>query len=107
MGPRLRGDDSGKIEHKTSTCSSALPRGTMAQPGGLEACMRFRFLTIVIPAALVAGAVVACGWTFGVAAPTSGSLLADKSSTAVPVDTELVLAVDVSYSMDPEEQKLQ
>src|SRR5262249_54007736 len=26
---------------------------------------------------------------------------------AVPVDTELVLAVDVSYSMDPEEQELQ
>ena len=26
---------------------------------------------------------------------------------AIPVDTELVLAVDVSYSMDPEEQQIQ
>jgi Protein of unknown function (DUF1194) len=33
--------------------------------------------------------------------------LADNSPTAVPVDVELVLAVDVSYSMDPEEQALQ
>lgn len=33
--------------------------------------------------------------------------LADKSSGAIPVDVELVLAVDVSYSMDPDEQALQ
>ena len=26
---------------------------------------------------------------------------------AIPVDVELVLAVDISYSMDPEEQRLQ
>jgi Protein of unknown function (DUF1194) len=32
---------------------------------------------------------------------------ADKSPTAIPVDVELVLAVDVSYSMDPDEQALQ
>jgi hypothetical protein len=32
---------------------------------------------------------------------------ADKSPSAVPVDVELVLAVDVSYSMDPDEQALQ
>ncbi len=32
---------------------------------------------------------------------------ADKSANATPVDVELVLAVDVSYSMDPEEQALQ
>jgi hypothetical protein len=69
--------------------------------------MRFRLLTSAISAALVAGVVAVCGWTLGVAAPTSGSLLADKSPSAVAVDTELVLAVDVSYSMDPEEQKLQ
>jgi hypothetical protein len=41
------------------------------------------------------------------AAPTNGSQLADTRASAVPVDTELVLAVDVSYSMDPEEQQLQ
>jgi hypothetical protein len=32
---------------------------------------------------------------------------ADKSPQAIPVDVELVIAVDVSYSMDPEEQALQ
>ncbi|MGH7879815.1 MAG: DUF1194 domain-containing protein [Candidatus Binataceae bacterium] len=32
---------------------------------------------------------------------------ADKSPNAVPVDVELVIAVDVSYSMDPDEQALQ
>jgi len=32
---------------------------------------------------------------------------ADKSPGAVAVDVELVIAVDVSYSMDPEEQALQ
>jgi len=41
------------------------------------------------------------------AAPGSRSLSADKSANAAPVDIELVLAVDVSYSMDPEEQALQ
>jgi hypothetical protein len=33
--------------------------------------------------------------------------LADTSQNAIPVDVELVLAVDVSYSMDPDEQALQ
>jgi Protein of unknown function (DUF1194) len=41
------------------------------------------------------------------AAPRSAPLFADNSPNAVPVDIELVLAVDVSYSMDPEEQALQ
>ncbi|MBI3703225.1 MAG: DUF1194 domain-containing protein [Rhizobiales bacterium] len=49
--------------------------------------------------AAAAAAVVA------VAAPTPR--LADKSPTAIAVDVELVIAVDVSYSMDPEEQALQ
>jgi hypothetical protein len=69
--------------------------------------MRFRFWTIAIPAALAAAAFAAFGWTSGVAAPSAGLRLVDKSSNAMPVDTELVLAVDVSYSMDPEEQQLQ
>jgi hypothetical protein len=34
-------------------------------------------------------------------------LIADKSPNAIAVDVELVIAVDVSYSMDPEEQALQ
>ncbi len=33
--------------------------------------------------------------------------LADLRPTAIPVDVELVLAVDISYSMDPDEQALQ
>jgi hypothetical protein len=51
-----------------------------------------------------AGALLALG---AMAAPRSVLPLADNSPTAVPVDVELVLAVDVSYSMDPEEQALQ
>ena len=41
------------------------------------------------------------------AAPGPTPRFADKSASAIAVDTELVLAVDVSYSMDPEEQALQ
>ena len=52
----------------------------------------------------VAGAMLALG---AMAAPHSALRLVDNSPTAVPVDVELVLAVDVSYSMDPEEQALQ
>src|SRR6201989_2339320 len=51
-----------------------------------------------------AGALLAVG---AMGAPSSALPLADTSPTAVPVDVELVLAVDVSYSMDPEEQALQ
>jgi Protein of unknown function (DUF1194) len=67
--------------------------------------MRVRFSMIAI-AALVLGAAVA-GLNGGTAAPRLGQLFADKRPSAIPVDTELVLAVDVSYSMDPEEQQLQ
>src|SRR5215475_10228060 len=42
-----------------------------------------------------------------IAAPRPAPLFADKSPNALAVDVELVLAVDVSYSMDPEEQALQ
>ena len=54
--------------------------------------------------AVGAGALLALG---AMAAPRSALPLADNSPTAVPVDVELALAVDVSYSMDPEEQALQ
>src|SRR5262245_55034787 len=40
------------------------------------------------------------------AAPTA-RYFADIRANAVPVDVELVIAVDVSYSMDPDEQALQ
>ncbi len=51
------------------------------------------------------GAAAVAGW--GLAAPKPGSMFADKSPSAIPVDVELVIAVDVSNSMDPEEQALQ
>src|SRR5207244_4439309 len=63
------------------------------------------------PVWLVAGLVAFYGAAalvdFGTvaAAPTAPSLLAQRA--AIEVDVELVIAVDVSYSMDPEEQALQ
>lgn len=43
----------------------------------------------------------------GLAAAGVPRIFADSRSNAVPVDVELVIAVDVSYSMDPDEQALQ
>lgn len=54
----------------------------------------------------IAGAFTAAGLVLAAAAPTPFRF-ADRSPSAVPVDVELVIAVDVSYSMDPEEQALQ
>ena len=62
-------------------------------------------LISVLTGVAVAGVLAVAGWSF--AAPSSGAVFADKRPNAVPVDVELVLAVDVSYSMDPEEQALQ
>jgi hypothetical protein len=57
---------------------------------------------------LLAIAALAGVGVFAAAPPVSGvPRLADKSPGAIPVDIELVLAVDVSYSMDPDEQALQ
>jgi hypothetical protein len=53
-------------------------------------------------AAVAVGALSVAVW----AAP-GRPRLADRGPGAVPVDLELVLAVDVSYSMDPDEQALQ
>src|SRR4249919_2643657 len=69
--------------------------------------MRAQTSLISILAAGIAAAVLLVGWNGGVAAPTPPLRFADRSATAVPVDTELVIAVDVSNSMDPEEQELQ
>jgi hypothetical protein len=69
--------------------------------------MRFRFSLVALLAVLCAGLIGFAAQNGGLAAPRSGMVLADKRPNAVPVDTELVLAVDVSYSMDPEEQQLQ
>ena len=60
---------------------------------------------VSIGAVLVAGA-MAGGDVAGIAAPNGGYRLADRES--VPsVDVELVLAVDVSYSMDMDELAIQ
>ena len=66
--------------------------------------MRTNASPISVLAAGAAAMLAVTGWTF--AAPTAlGS--PTGSPSAIPVDVELVLAVDISYSMDPEEQALQ
>jgi hypothetical protein len=60
--------------------------------------MRFRFFGLAVAAALAAGLLASL-----VLAAPSPLLLAQGPA----VDTELVIAVDVSYSMDPEEQRVQ
>jgi hypothetical protein len=66
--------------------------------------MSRRAVIFVLAGMLVLGAAVA-GLQGGRAA--SMPPLADRSTSAVAVDVELVLGVDISYSMDPEEQALQ
>ncbi len=56
--------------------------------------------------AIAAGAAVISLTLVALAAPTMKHV-ADTLAGAVPVDVELVIAVDVSYSMDPDEQALQ
>ena len=67
--------------------------------------MRVRTCLISLGAVVVAGALLIAAWTGGSAAPAHR--FADKRPNAMPVDVELVIAVDVSNSMDPEEQELQ
>jgi len=64
--------------------------------------MRALLFTLFAALAAIVGALIALD---GNAAPISGNNLAQGGAT--PVDTEVVLAVDVSYSMDPDEQHLQ
>ena len=56
-------------------------------------------------------AVVSAGIAVGIALAASAAptvpKFADTRASAIPVDVELVIAVDVSYSMDPDEQALQ
>jgi len=60
---------------------------------------------VSIGAVLVAGA-MAGGDVAGIAAPNPGNLVAEKEA-APSVDVELILAVDVSYSMDMDELAIQ
>src|SRR5215813_3567586 len=55
----------------------------------------------------VVAAVAAAGVALAALAAPTLPKLADTRASAIPVDVELVLAVDVSYSMDPDEQALQ
>ncbi len=67
--------------------------------------MRTCFAAAVAIAA--SAAIAVAGWNFGEAAPAGrfADMPAGKAQTNV--DVEFVLAVDVSYSMDPDEQALQ
>jgi hypothetical protein len=55
----------------------------------------------------IAGIVTAAAFALAAFAAPSLPRFADRSPGAIPVDVELVIAVDVSYSMDPDEQALQ
>jgi len=59
-----------------------------------------RNLTIAAGIAALSLALAAAAWS-------TTRHFADVRTSAVPVDVELVIAVDVSYSMDPDEQALQ
>jgi hypothetical protein len=70
--------------------------------------MRLAMISTAIVAA--AGALVLGVLSHGLAAPPAGPRLAQDERpqrAAADVDVELVIAVDVSYSMDPDEQALQ
>jgi Protein of unknown function (DUF1194) len=54
----------------------------------------------------IASGLAAAGLALAASA-ASTPRFADKSPSAIAVDVELIIAVDVSYSMDPEEQALQ
>ena len=81
-------------------------RGSRRQSAtrGIRPLTERRMHASLISMTAAAGAMLAVG---ALATPRSPLPLADNSPTAVSVDVELVLAVDVSYSMDPEEQALQ
>jgi hypothetical protein len=69
--------------------------------------MPARTLLITLAAAMAVSGIAIAGWNAGSMSQTSLPRLADRRPNAMPVDTELVIAVDVSNSMDPEEQELQ
>ena len=55
----------------------------------------------------VIGAVAGAGLALAASAAPTVPKFTDTRASANPVDVELVIAVDVSYSMDPDEQALQ
>jgi hypothetical protein len=69
--------------------------------------MPMRAALISAVAVGAAAALAVAGWTGGIAAPRPVLRSVDMNPNATVVDVELVIAVDVSYSMDPDEQALQ
>ncbi|MCF8477262.1 MAG: DUF1194 domain-containing protein [Pseudolabrys sp.] len=68
--------------------------------------MRRRRLCGAFPFGILVGGLAAA--VFAIAAfAAPHPRIADRGPNAVPVDIELILAVDISYSMDPDEQALQ
>ncbi|MDE5444301.1 DUF1194 domain-containing protein [Bradyrhizobium sp. CSA207] len=61
---------------------------------------------VSVGAALVAGTIVG-GDVTGIAVPSSKSRFANTNHSVQPVNVELVIAVDVSYSMDMDELAIQ
>src|SRR6476646_10773909 len=88
-------------DSRCSRFAKACLRVTIASYDG-RAAMRW---CVSIGAVLVAGA-MAGGDVAGIAAPNPRNLSAEKESTP-SVDVELILAVDVSYSMDMDELAIQ
>src|SRR5437870_4666328 len=88
-----------------SAMRSPVPPADRRYAGANDLRMEQRMLAALI-STITAGAVALLA-AAAIAGPRSALLFADKSPSALPVDVELVLAVDVSYSMDPEEQALQ
>src|SRR5437588_11828362 len=75
---------------------------------GEEQRMRLAMISSAVIATAAAGTLVLGVWSHGPAASQSAPRLAQAPQRApADVDVELVIAVDVSYSMDPEEQALQ
>src|SRR5262249_52202133 len=83
-----------------------VPHVTM---GGRNEEQRMRLAMISSAVIAAASAIVLGVWSHGRAAPSSVPRLVqdERPLAAADVDVELVLAVDVSYSMDPDEQALQ
>jgi Protein of unknown function (DUF1194) len=100
--------DAAQISVERQLALAACPRHHGRIPGTMEeGRMRAQTSLISILAGFAVAALLLAGWSGGFAATTSSLIIADNRPNAVPVDTELVLAVDVSYSMDPDEQALQ
>ena len=68
---------------------------------------RIRAALLYSFAVAVAAAAAVSGLPGGLAAPSPALRFADSNPNALAVDVELIIAVDVSYSMDPDEQALQ